>query len=241
MTMLPWHRDPVGSGWPVVLVHPWARDATVFAGWREPLRAAGLEACACDLPGHGDAANMQPPRGVDLARWTADVLRHDLETLGLRDPHVVGLAEGGRVAAHVAASGGAGRLVLVGPDARERLPHTVEAAEALRDPSSRLWSTDAADLVARARLGRGNDRRTIARWLDESAWPAAPRLASIRRPVLIMVGADDPARLAAPRLAALLPEGRVATVPGVGGVGVGWDAPVEFAAPIVRFLAKEDA
>lgn len=244
MTMLPWHRDPDVSGRPVVLVHAWAQDGTVFTPWWDELRAGGLHALACDLPGHGRAAEMEPPRGVDLARWTADVIGHDLETMGVSHADAVGLAEGGMVVAHLAALGHVDRVVLVAPDTAAPAPHVSEAAAALRDPRARLWSTGAADLVARARVGRGHDRATLARWLDEAAWPAAPRLASIRRPVLVAVGADDPARAAAPRIAALLPEGRVATVPSAGAVWGGEGAsgaPSAFVAPIVRFLGKSEA
>ncbi|MEX0659529.1 MAG: hypothetical protein WD080_10385, partial [Egibacteraceae bacterium] len=62
------------------------------------------------------------------------------------------------------------------------------------------------------------DRRhhlpTLATWAERAAWPAAPRLAALRIPALLGVGADDERREHAPRLAQLFHDARLVTVPG---------------------------
>lgn len=212
MTLLAWHRETSAGSPVVVLLHGWAQDGSAWGGWRETLRAAGVGMLACDLPGHRGSAEFEAPRGVDLARWSAQAITRDLATLGVDEADVVGFAEGGKVAAHLAVEGTARRMALVAPEFEEPPHHALEAAEALRDHRARLWSPEATELVARARASRHHEHATLADWLELATWPSAARLASMPAPVLVVVGADGAQRQDAPGLAALLGRSGLATV-----------------------------
>lgn len=220
MSLLAWRRAPHVGRRAVVLVHPWAAEAAIFAesGLTAALEEAGLAPLAPDLPGHGGSAELSVPRGADPAAWSAEAVARDLATLGVAAPAVLGVGEGGMVAAHlaVACEAGVDRLVLLACDDRGRPAQAAEAAEALRDPHARLWTPEASSLVATARAGRSHDRATLAAWLDGATWPSAARLGALRAPVLVAVGADDPLRPRAPALARLFHEGHLATAPGQG-------------------------
>jgi len=51
----------------------------------------------------------------------------------------------------------------------------------------------AAELARRGRAARDCDPVVLARWLEQVTWPAAPRLASLRAPVLVAPAAGDEA------------------------------------------------
>ncbi|MEX2622082.1 MAG: hypothetical protein WD250_17880, partial [Egibacteraceae bacterium] len=109
---------------------------------------------------------------------------------------------------------GVGSLLLLGADDRDGLALRDEIAAALRDPASRVWHPEAAEAVAAARADRRHHLPTLATWAERAAWPAAPRLAALRIPALLGVGAADARREHAPRLAQLFHDARLVTVPG---------------------------
>ncbi len=240
MSLLAWRRAPHVGRQAVVLLHPWAADAGLFAeaGLTAALEEAGLAPLAPDLPGHGGSAELGVPDGADPAAWSAAILARDLATLGVERPAVLGAAEGGMVAAHLAVGGevGVDRLVLLACDDRGRPPYATEAARALRDPRARLWTPEASALVATARAGRAHDRATLATWLERATWPSAARFGVLRAPVLVAVGADDPLRPRAPALARLFHEGHLATAPGQGAAIL---AEAGLHASLVSFLTHD--
>ena len=242
MSLLAWRRAPHVGRRAVVLLHPWAADAGLFAdaGLTAALEEAGLAPLAPDLPGHGGSAELRVPDGADPAAWSAGILARDLATLGVERPAVVGVAEGGMVAAHLTVGGevAVDRLVLLACDDRGRPSHAEEAARALRDPQARLWTPEASSLVATARAGRSHDRATLAAWLEAATWPSAARFGALRAPVLVAVGADDPLRSRAPALARLFHEGHLATAPGQGTAILG-EASLQ--ASLVSFLTHDPA
>jgi len=202
----------------VVLLHGWAGQGADWerAGWTVGLAAAGLDVLVCDLPGHADSAGVAVPADAAPAAWTAEVIRGDLDRLHVKRAAVVAYADSCPVAGHLAVRAPRTfvRAVLVSCDDQVGYPQGAEAAAALRDPRATVWRVGAADLVRRARSDPRHDRAVLARWLLETSWPAAPRLASLATPVLLAVGADDRHRARAPRLAALFPDARLVTVPG---------------------------
>lgn len=216
-TLLAWQRAGYDDGPAVVLIHPWGSTGPgSFAP--EPvtgLAEAGLDVLVVDLPGHGDSADIVPPDGTSPTAWAAQAVLLDLQRLGVDRAAVVGHADGGAVAAHAAVRdpGRITRLVLVSCDDRTDVPGSREAAAALRDPRARVWTPEAAELLARVR-GRRHHHAALADWLEHRTWPAAPRLGALRTPVLVAVGSSDPHRERVPRLASVFHDARVVTVPG---------------------------
>ena len=99
-----------GSGPPLVFLHGWGSESSVFKGL-----VAGLSnrhrCISIDLPGFGKTP--PPPAPWSSAEY-ADRLRGLLETLGVNQPVLLGHSFGGKVAARLAAQGLARKLVLFG-------------------------------------------------------------------------------------------------------------------------------
>lgn len=218
MTLLAWQRAGSGDGSrpSVVLVHDWAGRGIEWqdAGWTKALADAGLDVLVPDLPGHGASGEVRIPAKAVPAAWSAEALHADLRKLGVARCSIVAEADTSPVAVHfaVAAPDRVARMVLIGADDRGRGREAAEAAAALRDPRARVWNPEASDLVRRARRARAHDKAELARWLDGQAWPAPPRIASLRLPVLLAVGSQTPARERAPRFAQLFDDAHLITV-----------------------------
>lgn len=220
MTVLAWQTAGERATSAVVLLHSWASDGPgdwAATGWVEALASAGHFVAVPDLPGHGESADVPLPAGREPAGWTAGALLADLQRLGIASAAVAGFAEGCLTASHLAVRDPdlVQRLILAGCDHRTAVPDGAAVAAALRDAGASVWNPDVAATVAKARRDRRHSTPTLAAWAEAMAWPAAPRLGSLRTPVLLAVGADDrPRRERIPRLAGLLHDGRVLTVPG---------------------------
>ncbi|HUH08746.1 MAG TPA: alpha/beta hydrolase [Egibacteraceae bacterium] len=219
MTILAWQQAGAPGGQAVVLVHSWARDARV--DWQETgcvgaLERAGLWVLAPDLPGHAESADVLIPPDAEPVSWASSALLADLDRLRVGRLSVAGFADGCMTAGSLALRAGErlSRLVLIGCDDSAGIAHAAEIAGALRDPSARLWNPDSAEVVSRARADRRHHLPTLADWAERAAWPAAARLGAVPVPVLLAVGADDPHRVRAPRLAQLFRDARLVTVPG---------------------------
>lgn len=242
MSQLFWRRYPAAGPATVVLLHGWAGDSSLWerAGVTAALERAGIAALAADLPGHAGSAELGIPGTRDPAAWASQAVAADLHGFGVRSCAVVGFAEGGMVAAHLAVGDDVPvtRLGLLASDDRNRPPQAEEAASALRDPRARLWTPEASDLVARVRAGRSHDPAVLATWLERARWPAAARLGAVPMPVLVATGGDDPLRDRAPQLAALFRDGHLVTAP---GSGEGALASAELHEALVAFLTAEEA
>jgi pimeloyl-ACP methyl ester carboxylesterase len=220
VSLLAWQRGGQSGGPAVVLVHSWAHDGTADwqdSGWVDGLGAAGFALYVPDLPGHGASADLPLSDRDEPGGWTAKAMLEDLSRLGVGECAAVGYADGGLVAGHLAVREPARvtRLVLVACDDRRGLPPGPETAAALRDPTARVWNPDVADAVALARRDRRHRQETLAARVERAAWPAVPRLGSLRTPTLLVVGRDDTERRErVPRLAALLHDAHLVTVPG---------------------------
>jgi pimeloyl-ACP methyl ester carboxylesterase len=221
VTLLAWQSAGAAGRAPVVLVHGWASDGVrdwQDTGWVAALERAGFAVYVPDLPGHGESADVVIPDGREPAAWAAEAVLADLARLRLGAVAVAGTGEGCLVAGHLAARApdDVAKLVLVGVDDVVGLPNAAEIAAGLRDPTARVWHAEAAEVIVAARTDRRHDLATLATWVERAAWPAAARLGALRTPVLLAVGADDPRRERAPRLARLFHDARLVTVPGAG-------------------------
>lgn len=223
MTVLAWQRADSGgrSAAAAVLLHAWASDGRndwEGSGLVAALTARDVTVLVPDLPGHGASADVLLPVGGEPGAWSAAVVEADLERLHRGPFGVVGFSEGCLVAAHLAVrlTGRVTHLALLGRDDRQEPFRDAEIVTALRDPDAPVWSGRAMDALARARAAPEHDLPTLANWIERGTWPAAPRLAALRIPVLVAVGADDEHRERAPRLAQLFHDARLATVPGDG-------------------------
>lgn len=220
MTLLAWQRagTPATSRPTAVLIHGWAGHSSEWetAGWAAGLSGAGFDVLVPDLPGHAASAEIRIPEDAAPAAWTAQVMLADLDRLHVRQIAVVAYADACPVAGHllVRAPEAIARAAFIGCDDRVLHPQASEAARALRDPNARVWHLEAAELVRQARADPRHDVGSLARWLEENSWPAAPRLGALSLPVLFAVGTEDSHRARAPRLAALFADARLVTAPG---------------------------
>ena len=220
MTVLAWQRGGIEDGPAVVLIHSWASDSMsdwASTGWPEALSAAGCGVYVCDLPGHGESGNVHLPERTEPGGWSARTILTDLDTMGVRRAAVVGYADGGITAGHIAAIAPerTTHLVFIGCDDTNGIPGGRKLGPVLRNPAARLWDPEVATKVGRAREDQRHHQPTLGDWADRLAWPAAPRLGALRTPVLLAVGKDDPDRRErTPRLASLFHDARVMTVPG---------------------------
>jgi pimeloyl-ACP methyl ester carboxylesterase len=238
-TILAWQGGGADQGCSVVLLHTWGSDGT--ADWDRTGVAAALarvhvRSLVPDLPGHGESADLLIPPDAEPAGWSARACLADLDRMGVRRFAVVGHGDGGPVAAHLAARvpERIERLVLVGCDDAVEAPYALQIANVLREPAVRVWNPSIAEMVARARADRRHHLPTLAQWIERRSWPAAPQLSALRAPVLLAVGAEDPRRAGAPRLAQCFRDARLVTVPGDQTSSL---RSPEFARQLVDFLA----
>ncbi len=219
MTILAWRQSGIDRGHSVVLLHTWGSDGVEDwdrSGVAAALANAEIVSFVPDLPGHGESADILIPPDADPARWAAHACLVDMDRMGITRFSVVGYGDGGPVAGHLAARAPdrVERLVLIGCDDVVEVPFAAEIAAALRDPTASMWHPEAAELVARGRRDRRHHLPTLAQWIEQRTWPAAPRLGALRTPVLLAVGTEDPRRDRAPRLAQLFHDARLVAVPG---------------------------
>ena len=215
----------------VLLLHAGIADSRMWASQLEALTAAGHRIVAPDLPGFGETP--LEPGTVDYVTYAAD--RLDAPAA------VVGCSFGGRIALELALSRPelVQRLALIGAglgswdwsDAakagfaeEEEALERGELAEAAA-AQARMWlSPDAADGVRS--LTEEMTLRSYELQLpleDEvtALWPEPPvgeRLEQIAVPTLVVVGSEDveDIRTIAEKLAAEIPEARLATIEGAG-------------------------
>jgi len=232
-----------GAGAPVVLLHGFTGSGRTLARTARDL-GPGFRTVRVDLVGHGRSDAPADPAAYTMEACAAQVARV-IDTVCGGSAHLLGYSMGGRVALALAAAHPerVRSAVLIG--ARPGLADPAERAarrradEALADTilrdgleafvdrwmASPLFATQARlgpAFLARARAERLGQRAAgLAASLRGMGAGAQPplhdRLAAIRAPVLVVVGALD-ARFAgvSRALAEALPCGRLAPVPDAG-------------------------
>lgn len=240
-----------GTGTPVVLAHAFSVDRRM---WESQIRAleTSFRVVRYDLRGHGRSA---APSG--LYSGHAD-LREVLDALQIDRAAIVGLSAGSEVAVNFALTypGRIARLVLASPGlGGYRVPplpwaSAVFQAAATGDAqaAAKLWS----ETPIMALQGSGSARDTI-RSLVMDNWrlwtyrrtelplmpPAVNRLAEIKAPALVIVGAEDLPYIKdiGMTIANGVASGRLTEVAGARHF-VNFDTPEEFNRDLLAFLRQ---
>lgn len=254
--------EPPSGDVPIVLVHgftgsgaSWSRDL------RGALTAAGRRVVAVDLPGHGTRSVDQDPHAFTLERALEAI---GGATTGRMD--LVGYSMGGRIGLHfaVACPDRVRRLVLESASpglaseperAARRADDRTLADRIERDGMAAFvteWSrvpvlrpaaarsSEAEERVRRIRsANRAEGLAGALRGLGTGALPSLwDRLAEVRAPTLLLVGAEDPKFVGiARRMAESLPDATVAIVPGAGHT-VHLDQPGAWASGVLKHVGE---
>lgn len=253
MTDLPVRRFPgldgvelawreAGSGRPFLLLHGLMGSGARLAGQGlvPALSERGYRVILPDLRGHGDSGRPHDP-----ACYPPDILADDMlgliAHLGLDDFGLGGYSMGGKLVLRLLARGARPAHAVVGGQGLDALD-----AESDRTDGHRRILTAVANGAV---LPAGSPEAAMADWLRQSevdaravalvldafvATPAAA-LRQVSTPTLIIVGDRDSRGTSAESLAALLPHGRLVTVPGDHVTALG--AP-EFTAAVLEFLGN---
>lgn len=210
-----------GAGPPIVLLHGGLMEGTSGWGAHLPSLTDGHRVLVPDSRGHGRSDN---PTGELSYELMADDVAAFIAALGLERPLVVGFSDGGITALQLALRhpGTAGGLVLGGivsePDeAYWRFVHELGVTDSGFDEDA--FARAAGDFHTYV-SGLHGDRWPVL--LQETArlWYSLPtvtpeQLATVDVPAVVLTGdRDEPSMNQAPRIAAALPRGEVAVIPG---------------------------
>lgn len=212
-----WHE--VGYGHPLVLLHGLFSNAQtnwLRYGTADVLAEAGLRLILPDFRAHGlsDAPH-------DSAAYPPDVLARDVEALvahlGLGDFDLGGYSLGARTTVRLVVRGmrprrvvlaGMGLQGIVGSDDRNAFfLRVIEQRDTAR-PGSREW------LAAQFMKTTGVDAEAAVQVLRSQVQTSREELGALSMPALVVAGIDDHDNGSASDLAAALPDGRCAKVPG---------------------------
>lgn len=233
----------VGTGRPLVLLHGMTGDAALWLrqGQAQTLAARGHRVILPDFRGHGASA-----RPHDAAAYPPDVLTDDglalVAHLGLDDYDLGGYSLGGRIAVQMLARGAVpGRAVAGGQGMREVLGEGGIAGSWLRRVFA-TWGTaepgSPGEQAEQWLRSNNEDPVALEHVLDSLVGTPAAAVGGIQVPVLVVMGSDDERAGSAAELAATLPHGTLAVVPGDHRTA---PAGAEFLAAIADFLAGRPA
>lgn len=236
-TRLALHR--MGQGRPVVLLHGLFSSAQVNwvkFGTAAQLADAGFECLMPDLRAHGQSEAPHDP-----AAYPADVLVQDAKALvahlGLDDFDLVGFSLGARTAARGVLAGLQPRWLVLAGMGLEGLAGWERRRDFFIDVIDRFETIRHGDpaFAARSFLKTMGVDRVAARLLLGTMEDTAPaELAGIAMPTLVLCGDQDDDNGSADRLAAALPDGRRAIIPGTHMSSV---TRPELGQELVRFLS----
>ncbi len=210
-----------GHGDPVLLIHGFASNHAVNwvnTQWVKSLNKAGYRVVAFDNRGHGQSEKLYRPEDYE-SFLMADDARRLLDHLDIERADVMGYSMGARIGAHMALAapermrslllGGLGIHLVEGVGLPLGIADAMEASSLaeLTDPMQRMFRAFAeqtkSDLKALAACIRGS-RQVMTQ----------AEVASIRLPVLVSVGTNDPIAGSAEALARLMPNARAFDIPG---------------------------
>jgi pimeloyl-ACP methyl ester carboxylesterase len=208
-----------GEGRPLVLIHGYFSTATVNwvrYGHVSTIAARGYRVIMPDLRGHGDSAKPH-----DAAAYPPDVLTDDgfalIEHLGLTDYDLGGYSLGGRTTIRMLARGATPRRAIVAGMGLEGSLHAGGRSDHYRRILTNLGTFErgSPQWMAEAFLKTvGGDPAALIHVLGAFVDTPHEALARIGMPTLVLMGAQDDDSGSAQALAAALPDGRYAVVPG---------------------------
>jgi pimeloyl-ACP methyl ester carboxylesterase len=216
-TRLAVHRH--GNGRPVLLLHGLFSSAQVNwinYGTAERLAGAGFECIMPDLRAHG-----QSDAPHEAGAYPRDVLVRDVQALvadlGLADYDLVGFSLGARTSVQAVIEGLTPRRLVLGGMGLEGLSGWARRSAHFIDAIDRFGTIERGDpaFVAQAFMKTMKvDRIATRQLLLSVADVPAKALTAVTMPTLLVCGADDHDNGSAPALAAALPDGHYAEVPG---------------------------
>lgn len=209
--------DDAGQGEPVLLIHGFASNGRVNwvdTGWVKTLVDGGFRVITMDNRGHGESEKLYNPDLYSAAEMAEDA-RRLLDHLGISRAHVMGYSMGARIAAFLTINhpSRVGSAIFAGLASR-MITGVGGGAEIARglEASSLLDVTDVGARAFRifAEQTRG-DLKALAACIKSSRVKITEAmLATIKNPVLVVVGEkDDVAGEIGPLVAA---------IPGAAGV-----------------------
>jgi 3-oxoadipate enol-lactonase len=219
----------------VCITHSLASDGGSWAEQLPPLLQAGFRVLRLDMRGHGGSDPV--PGDYTMSELAGDVAAA-LDALGLSRVHYIGLSIGGMLGQAFALEHGARLISAMWCDTLPTSPAGARAAwdermgivrganslQPIGDGTMERWFTDAFKGKNPGRWKQIRDTivaTTPAGYLGCSAailnYDFVPRLPSLRLPVLVVCGADDPGTPASEnrRLAGLVPGARYEELPGL--------------------------
>ncbi len=211
------HR--MGAGRPVVILHGLFSSAQVNwikFGTAAKLADAGFECLMPDLRVHGQSAAPH-----DSAAYPQDVLVRDLEALvahrGLTDFDLAGFSLGSRTAVRAVLAGLGPRRLVLGGMGLEGLSGWARRQDFFVDVIDRFGTIkpgDPAYFSQQFLKTMGLDRVAARLLLGTMADTDPAELDVLAMPVLVLCGEQDDDNGSAARLAEVLPNARLALIPG---------------------------
>ena len=205
------HHVESGTGRPIVLLHAFPMDSSLWAAARQALAPAGHRVITPDLPGFGGSALAPQPPSLDVM---ADAVVELLDHLGIERVVVGGLSMGGyvtmallrrypqRLSAIVLADTKAGADTAEAAANRESVAAAVEAAGTASGIADGMLPNllgattreSRPDVVAKVRRWIGAQPAAGVAWAQRAmaARPdSLPDIAAFGGPVLVLYGAED--------------------------------------------------
>lgn len=246
----------VGTGPPIVLIHGFLLNRTMWQPQLEELPRAGYRAIALDLPGFGESPLSDGE--TTMSTYSTAVLGL-LDTLEVDQPTLVGYSMGGQVAMDLIRQRPqqVGRLVLVGTTSRPDPPAAAAARLTLAarievEGTARYALEFLPELVNLKKCGGhvADHAMRMMRQADPAGAAAALRarvrrpdygsvLVRFKEPALVVAGDHDVfdrGELAA-EMSRTLPYATLRSIPGAGHTP-SLEAPEEFDAVLLDFLER---
>ena len=214
---LHFERHGPQDGAPIVLVHGFASDYQlnwVGTRWQETLTGAGFGVIGLDCRGHGSSDKPHDPVAYALGIMAADV-RRLLDHLEIETASYLGYSMGGKIGVQAMLDfpKRLGRVVLGGVGWGGAFGAAGEIAKAMR--GGPIESPVAKTFYDFAAARPSNDLEALAACiLGPQPEPDAAALASIKNPVLVVVGDQDDIATDVDRLIEHMPTAKLVTIAG---------------------------